>query len=124
MCQQWPGLGKVPFPFRSVNRVCCETTESKRTCIPTDINDLQTVLEALVDVNQQWKRLGLALGLRQPTLEGISGRDSEECKEKMLTKWLSKVDECSPSWNVLVAALRKRTVGHRDIADAIAGAYL
>ena len=42
----------------------------------------------------------------------------------MLTKWLSKVDGCSPSWNALVAALRKKTVGHSVIADAIAGAYL
>ena len=123
MCQYWSGL-KFNCFFRSVNTVCCPTTETKRICIPTDINDLQTVLEALVDVNQQWKRLGLALGLRQPTLEGISGRDSEECKEKMLTRWLSKVDGCSPSWNALVAALHKKTVGHSDIADAIAGAYL
>ena len=92
--------------------------------MPTGIDDLQTVLEALVDVNQQWRRLGLALGLRPPTLEGISGRDSEECKEKMLTKWLSKVDGCSPSWSALVTALRNRTVGHSEIADAIAGTYL
>lgn len=86
--------------------------------------DLQTVLKVLVDVNQRWRRLGLALGLRQPTLEGVSGGDYEDCEEKMLTKWLSKVDGCSPSWNVLVAALRNPTVGHSDVADTIAEKYL
>ena len=37
----------------------------------TDIDDLQGVYEAVVNVNQ-WFNLGLALGLKQPTLQSVS----------------------------------------------------
>ena len=89
-----------------------------------DIADLQKVLEALVDVNN-WRKLGLALGLRKPVLTGIkTAHPNEDCKEEMLTKWLEQVDGCSPSWNELVKALRKRTVEHPTIANQIEQKYL
>ena len=37
----------------------------------TDISDLQKVRELIVDVKKEWYSLGLALGLKQPTLEEI-----------------------------------------------------
>ena len=80
-----------------------------------------------MDVNTQWRRLGLALGLRLPTLTGIEAThptNLEHCKEEMLIKWLEKVDGCSPSWNELVKALRKPTVQHSPIADKIEQKYL
>ena len=87
------------------------------------IYDLQEVLEALVDVNQKWKQLGLALGVKHPTLAGIEkkcGSSIDDCKMDMLTVWLEQNDGCSnPSWITLVEALRKRTVKHPLIADAI-----
>lgn len=91
------------------------------------MNDLQIVLEALVDVNKKWKKLGLALGLKKPTIERIKadyGNDTEECKEEMLTLWLRGVDGCTPSWNDLVDALRNQNVQHADIAGVIEKEYL
>ena len=80
----------------------------------TDIDDLQDVLEAVVDVNE-WLKLGLALGLRQPTLDNIT----QEHKIQMLTRWLNQVDECQPSWNALVVALRSSTVQCNDVAAEV-----
>ena len=92
--------------------------------ILSGISDLQDVLVALVDVNTKWKLLGLALGLKQPTLSGIREGEYDECKMAMLTKWLNQVDGCQPSWNDLVEGLRAPTVKHYPIADAIKQKYL
>ena len=80
------------------------------------IDDLQEVLEALVEVND-WRRLGLALGLKHPTLEGL--KETEDKKYEMLCKWLHKVDGCQPSWDNLAKALRNKTVCLPNIADVI-----
>ena len=75
-----------------------------------------------MDVSK-WKMLGLALGLKHPTLEKIKhneGGDVDTCKQEMLVAWLKKTDGCLPTWRALVAALRKKTVGHDDIANCIA----
>ena len=78
-----------------------------------------------MDIKQKWMRLGLALGLRYPTLEGIKiNCDVDDCKLEMLVKWLNKTDECEPSWNVLVMALKQPTVEHYVIAEAIEKKYL
>ena len=66
------------------------------------IKDLLKVLE---EINDEWKFLGLALGLRKPTLDSIKSNGFEECKMEMIEKWLNKVDpDCNPSWGSLVAA--------------------
>ena len=82
--------------------------------LTTGINGLQDVLVAVADVNQ-WLELGLALGLKQPTLVGITSNH----KIEMLTKWLGQVDGCQPSWNALVEALKSRIVQCYTIADEI-----
>ena len=80
-----------------------------------DIDKLHDVLTSISDVVNQWFELGLALGLRQPTLESITS----DHKREMLTKWLNRVDGCCPSWNALVKALRSPTVQKPIVADAI-----
>lgn len=89
-------------------------------------DDMMIVMEELVDVNKNWKELGIALGLREPTLDGIEANyhDVEKCKMGMLSKWLRWVDGCEPSWKVLADALRKPTVNHAPIAKAIEKKYL
>ena len=75
-----------------------------------------------MDVNKQWRKLGLALGLRPQTLDGIEATyptNLEDCKEEMLTSRC-----CSPSWNELVEAIRNPTVQHSPIADKIKQKYL
>ena len=78
---------------------------------------MHEVLVAVVKVSR-WFELGLALGLRQPTLEGINH------KREMLTKWLNLVDGCRPSWNSLVEALRSPIVEGYVIANEIEQKHL
>ena len=84
--------------------------------------DLYDVLEAIVDVKDKWFMLGLALGLKMPTLREIR-KDYNgiivDCKCEMLTKWLEKADGCTPSWASLVTALKTKNVDHKSIADKI-----
>ena len=69
------------------------------------------------DVND-WKRLGLALGLKEPTLEGLRGK--QDAKMEMLNLWLKQVGkDCNPSWDSLVKALRERTVDEVLVAKEI-----
>ena len=78
-----------------------------------------------MDIKKKWKALGLQLGLKKPTLEGIEAdkRDVADCKMEMLSKWLKQVDNSKPSWNSLVAALRNVLVEGSDIAKAIEAKY-
>ena len=79
------------------------------------------------DLND-WKELGLQLGLLYPTLERIDreqrGRISG-CKIDMLTAWLEQQDNVSqrgvPSWSVLRAALER--IGEHELADRIVSVY-
>ena len=90
----------------------------------TGINDLLKVLEEIKDVNDKWKFLGLALGLKKPKLDGIKSNDYDDCKMEMIEKWLNKVDpDCNPSWRSLVAALKSPLVQHNRIAEAIERKY-
>ena len=78
---------------------------------------------ALKNLND-WQRLGLALGLRYPTLERIEEEQRgaiEKCKTKMIATWLEKRDNVSknvaPSWVALQTALRK--IDENELADKI-----
>ena len=79
------------------------------------------------DLND-WKELGLQLGLLYPALERIDreqrGRISG-CKMDMLTAWLEQQDNVSqrgvPSWSVLRAALQR--IGEHELADRIVSVY-
>lgn len=84
------------------------------------------MLNVLADVSKSWKELGLALGLKQPTLEEIAANNQtvSECKMDMLSQWLKWVDNCRPSWESLAGALRNRTVNHAPIAAVIETKYL
>ena len=84
---------------------------------------MQCVLEELIDVGKKWFRLGLALGLKKPTLKKIKDEndDVDDCKLEMLTQWL---EHLNPSWRSLVDALRNPTVKHEEVADVIEKKYL
>ena len=76
-------------------------------------------MKALRNVNN-WFNLGLALGLQQPTLQGIKEQYKPKYhKREMLTKWLNQVDGCRPSWEALVKALRLPTVECYPVANEI-----
>ena len=85
------------------------------------VDDLFPVLKTIADVSEKWQMLGLALGLKQPTLNRIKtdNGNSDSRKYEMVREWLKRTDGCRPSWAKLVKALREEIVGHRDIADKI-----
>ena len=80
-----------------------------------------------MDVSKRWMELGLALRLKQPTLDKIDAdnRNVDSCKREMLTKWLNWVDDCEETcnWQSLATALRDRTVDHAPLAVAIEEKY-
>ena len=86
-------------------------------------NDLCDVLAVIHDVND-WKELGLQLGLLYSTLTDIEtyrrGKPSE-CRKDMLSAWLQQQDNVSqkgvPSWSVLRAALKQ--MEEHETADRI-----
>ena len=85
----------------------------------TGTDDLLSVSLAVASVNQ-WFDLGLVLGLKQPTLQSIKDQHQpSDHKREMLTKWLNQVDECRPSWNTLVVALRSPLVHSYTVANEI-----
>ena len=101
-------------------------TSSSTNYVGTE--DLQEVLEMLEPVNERWQELGLALGLFKSTLNKIRAdhhHSVNECKMEMLTCWLNWVDNCESTcnWQSLAEALRKPTVNHKPIADAIERKY-
>ena len=80
-------------------------------------------MKAVHCVNE-WFDLGLALGLLQPTLQGIKVRyQPSEHKREMLTKWLNQVDGCRPSWEALVKALKSPNVQCYPVANKIEEAH-
>ena len=81
------------------------------------------MLAVIHDLND-WKELGLQLGLLHPSLERIDleqrGRISG-CKINMLSAWLQQQDNVAskgvPSWSVLRAALKR--MGAHKLANRI-----
>ena len=87
----------------------------------SDTNALKEVLGELIGITNEWRYLGLALGLKKPTLDAIKV-DNADVKDRMLemvTSWLQKKDESLPSWQALVKALRDPLVNRTDIANTI-----
>ena len=81
------------------------------------------MLAVIHDLND-WKDLGLQLGLLYPTLTDIETYrhyKPNECRIDMLLAWLQQQDNVSqkgvPSWSVLGAALQ--SMGEHETADRI-----
>ena len=88
-----------------------------------DIDNLDDVLDVVDDLTN-WKKLGLGLGLRYPTLTKIEEEQHgriEDCKMEMLSAWLQQQDNVPqkgvPSWSVLRSALQK--MGANELADQV-----
>ena len=63
---------------------------------------------------RRWFKLGLLLGILQPTLAKIEAdhrNDVARCLQECMTCWLRRVDKVDergrPSWDVLASALKK-----------------
>ena len=94
-----------------------------------DIRDLNIIIKELTSTQHLscavWHRLGLQLGLYEPTLVDIDKKyrgDPEECFCECIAAWLRVEDkvketEDGPSWLSLVSALN--TIGEHCIAANI-----
>ena len=90
--------------------------------IPENLKDVR---DLVWDVRTKWDDLGLELGIKISDLEVIEkncNKDVNSCFTKMLLMWLKMVDPF-PSWEGLVSALGKSSVGRKDIAEKIKGKY-
>ena len=86
--------------------------------VPDNLKDIQ---DLVWDARTKWSNLGLELGIKITDLEVIeqkSRSDIDTCFKKMLLMWLRMVDPL-PSWESLISALGKSSVGRKDMAESI-----
>ena len=89
----------------------------------TGIDNLAEISMALKNIND-WRSLGLQLGLLYPTLKRIEEEQRgliDKCKTEMLAAWLQQQDNVAvkgvPCCAVLKAALKK--IGENQLASEI-----
>ena len=90
--------------------------------ITDNIKDVQGLVW---NARTKWSNLGLELGINVTDLEVIekdNRSDVDTCFKKMLLMWLKMVNPL-PSWEGLVSALGKSSVGRKDIAEQIQKKY-
>ena len=86
--------------------------------------DLGNVVEEVFDAHAKWYDLGLQLGVQGGTLDGIRNQfqNPKDALREMLMVWLKMVDP-KPTWTALIDALRSRTVGKYQLAQALEHKY-
>ena len=87
------------------------------------INDLKDVHEELIDVSTKWYNIGLQLNLQPGALDHIKEhKDANSCLREMLKHWLKGVHP-SPTWKLLIKALKSRSVSEADLAKRLKRKY-
>ena len=88
-----------------------------------NLDDLGCVLEELVDISTQWYNLGLQLSIRIGQLDNISEQFPAPLTRlrEMLKVWLANFD--NTSWKTLTSALKSKSVGATQLADALETKY-
>ena len=85
------------------------------------VDDLADVQRKLFSVKTEWYNLGLELGQRVPTLDGIDAKyssDPPQCFRQVLKEWLKGVNP-RPTWQAMVNALKSHTVAQYHLAEQI-----
>ena len=84
--------------------------------------NLGKVQNLIWDARPKWFNLGLNLNIDQETLTMIKKThpNGDDCFREMLSEWLKSVE---PSWQELLAALRKPSVRYTQLAKKIAGKF-
>ena len=85
------------------------------------IEDLLDVLEQLTDLTtSKYWRLGLKLGLLEPTLNQLESTHNEDLGRHVIVAWLKQVDNVkNPTWKSLIAALQSPYVGQNVTAQRV-----
>lgn len=87
------------------------------------INDLKDVHEELIDVSSKWYSIGLRLNLQPGVLDRIKEhKDANSCLCEMLKLWLKGVHP-TPTWKLLIKALKSRSVSEADLAKRLKRKY-
>ena len=83
-------------------------------------DNLGKVLDLIINAQTKWLYLGLALNIKMSRLEVIEQdrNDVSSRFREMLHTWLKMVDP-SPSWEGLIVALEKESVGCDDVAKVV-----
>ena len=72
------------------------------------VNDLQVVKSDLWEARTKWKDFGLALSMKQSTLDAIAitqRDDPGNCLREMLAEWLRGAGEPPRTWTTIVNAM-------------------
>ena len=105
--------------------ICCTYTHA------SDEDDHYTILQELEPVAHRWRQIGLALGLRDSTLEIIRARvqpDVYELLGSVIIEWLranyTEAKYGPPTWRRIVEAVRATSGGRNHaLADTLARKY-
>lgn len=103
------------YYYRKFILYCRECTLSE-VLLYTGLDDMGGVVLALGPVSAKWKEIGIILGARHDTLEGLYrlGESIVECINSVVKKWLKKKFDArfrAPSWKKLVEAIGAKTGG-------------
>ena len=82
---------------------------------------MKDILEAVWDARNKWMNIGIQLNIVKTDLDEINTvqkGNPEDCLREMLSLWLKQVEH-PPTWSVLIAALKKPTVGLQQLAEQI-----
>ena len=85
----------------------------------------RNVLTAVVTVASEWRNLGLALDVKQPTIDSIEAGHSDvnRCLEEVIKCWLNG-NGGELSWSFLCEALKSPLVARPKVADDIEQKYI
>ena len=85
------------------------------------MSDLADVQRKLYAVHAKWYDMGLELGLKVPTLDGIETKqksDPCQCLREVLKEWLRGIDPL-PTWRAVMQALKSPMLGYYQLAAHI-----
>ena len=87
---------------------------------PLTVDDLKEVRSSLWEARAKWMDIGIELDMKVSSLEAIKHDhdDVDSCIRVMLTNWLKQMTP-PPTWEALVDALKKPTVGCAQLAGTI-----
>ena len=89
-------------------------------CSKLNTSDLSKVRNEALSAAAKWYDIGLELGMTADDLDVIqkANDNPKVCLREMLRQWLSGMDP-EPSWEALIAALRKPVVNYPALASDI-----
>ena len=85
------------------------------------VSSLKVLLDALHPVRASWYNIGLQLDIPHTTLDCFrqNSSDQSDLMREMLKHWLKTAVDLRPTWEVVVIALRSRSVDEQYVAEQL-----